>query len=344
MHLPDSGSALQFFTSRGRYRLCSLGVYFLLAKKADPMLHIRTPLILHPGLSSPTRRIWLKLENLQPSGSFKMRGMGLMCSLAAEQGKRRVICASGGNAGLATAVAATRLGLDACIVVPETTSPMTRQRIAAIGAEVIAHGSVWDQSNQLALELAEDPDSQYVPAFDHPILWQGHSSMVDEILEDCPQVDTLVASVGGGGLLAGLLTGLKRHGRTDCRIVACETQGAASFAAALAAGHPVQLDEVKTVASTLAARQVALGPVQMIAEFQHRSVVLSDAEAIMGVVRYADDLRQLVEPSCGVSLAVAYLDHPALAEARDVVIVVCGGVSISAQQVVDWQVPAAPHQ
>ena len=300
------------------------------------MLHIRTPLILHPGLSSPARRIWLKLENLQPSGSFKLRGMGLLCSQAAAQGKTRVVCPSGGNAGFATAVAAVSLGLQACIVVPHTTPESTRARIRETGAEVIVHGKVWDEDHQRAMELAQGADTEFVPAFDHPVLWQGHSTMVDEILEDCPQVDALVTSVGGGGLLAGLLTGLIRHRRMDCRIVACETRGAASFAAAMAAGHPVRLPRIDTVATSLGASEVAAWPVQHILDFPHECVVLGDEEAIMGVVRYANDCRQLVEPACGVSLAIAYLDHPAIAQAHDVVIVVCGGVSITPALVAGW--------
>ena len=300
------------------------------------MLHIRTPLILHPGLSSPARRIWLKLENLQPSGSFKLRGMGLLCSQAAAQGKTRVVCPSGGNAGFATAVAAVSLGLQACIVVPHTTPESTRARIRETGAEVIVHGKVWDEANQRAMELAQGADTEYVPAFNHPVLWQGHSTMVDEILEDCPQVDALVTSVGGGGLLAGLLTGLIRHRRMDCRIVACETRGAASFAAAMAAGDPVRLPRIDTVATSLGASEVAAWPVRHILDFPHECVVLGDEEAIMGVVRYANDCRQLVEPACGVSLAIAYLDHPAIAQAHDVVIVVCGGVSITPALVAGW--------
>ncbi|MHC8353702.1 pyridoxal-phosphate dependent enzyme [Pseudomonas sp. LB3P81] len=300
------------------------------------MLHIRTPLILHPGLSTPTRRIWLKLENLQPSGSFKLRGMGLLCSQAKAEGKRKVVCPSGGNAGFATAVAAASLGLQACIVVPHTTPESTRARIRKTGAEVIVHGKVWDDANQRAKELSQGADTEYVPAFDHPVLWEGHSTMIDEILEDCPQVDTLVTSVGGGGLLAGLLTGLIRHGRMDCRIVTCETAGAASFSAAIKAGHPVRLSRIDTVATSLGAAQVADWPVQHILDFPHQCVVLGDDEAIMGVVRYANDLRQLVEPACGVSLAIGYLDHPAIADAHDVVIVVCGGVSINAQLVAGW--------
>ena len=302
------------------------------------MLHIRTPLILHPGLSTPDRRIWLKMENLQPSGSFKMRGMGRLCTYAAEQGMKSVVCPSGGNAGLAAAMAAISLGLEALIIVPVTTPEATRQRITRTGAQVRVHGQAWDESNQLALQLAEDPQTQYVPAFDHPLLWEGHSTMIDEILEDCPQVDTLITSVGGGGLLAGILTGLERHQRTDCRIIACETEGAASFAAAVAAGHPVKLSQIKTIANSLAASQVAAWPVEHIRRFPHDCVVLSDDAAINGVVRFAEDMRQLVEPACGVSLAVAYQHNPVIAEARDVVIVVCGGVSVSAQTVSNWQV------
>jgi L-serine/L-threonine ammonia-lyase len=300
------------------------------------MLHIKTPLILHLGLSTPTRRIWLKMENLQPSGSFKLRGMGFLCSQAKAQGKRRVVCPSGGNAGFATAIAAASLGLSACIVVPHTTPESTRARIRKTGAEVIVHGKVWDEANQRAKELSQDADTEYVPAFDHPVLWEGHSTLVDEVLEVCPQMDAMVTSVGGGGLLAGILTGLIRHGRTDCRIIACETEGAASFAAAMKAGHPIRLPRIDTVATSLGAAKVAPWPVQHLRDFPHQCVVLSDEDAIMGVVRFASDLRQLVEPACGVSLAVAYLDHPAIADAHDVVIVVCGGVSVSAQLVAGW--------
>jgi L-serine/L-threonine ammonia-lyase len=300
------------------------------------MLHIKTPLILHWGLSTPTRRIWLKMENLQPSGSFKLRGMGLLCSQAKAQGKHRVVCPSGGNAGFATAIAAASLGLSACILVPHTTPETTRARIRKTGAEVIVHGKVWDEANQRARQLSQDADTEYVPAFDHPVLWEGHSTLVDEVLEVCPQFDVMVTSVGGGGLLAGILTGLIRHGRTDCRIIACETEGAASFAAAVDAGHPVRLPRIDTVATSLGAAQVAAWPVQHIKEFAYQCVVLSDEDAIMGVVRFARDMRQLVEPACGVSLAVAYLDHRAIADAHDVVIVVCGGVSVSAQLVAGW--------
>src|SRR6202795_2266902 len=95
------------------------------------------------------------------------------------------------------------------------------------------------------------------------------STMIDEIVAVLPQVDAVVASVGGGGLLSGILTGLLRHGRTDCRVIACETAGAASFRAALDAGHPVKLDRIDSIAKSLAALQGASWPVDAIKQFPH---------------------------------------------------------------------------
>jgi len=303
-------------------------------------MHIQTPLILHPGLATPERRIWLKLDNLQPSGSFKLRGMGLLCTEAAEAGKTEVVCPSGGNAGLAAAFAAAKLGTACHIVVPQTTPAATRARIAALGARVTVHGEVWDQANALALEYARADHVAFIPAFDHPTLWRGHASLIDEILLELPSVDALVTAVGGGGLLAGLMVGLDRHDRRDVTLVGCETTGSASFAAAVAAGHPVTFPP-DTVCGSLAASVVAAWPVANITRFRWQSTVLTDAQALMGVVRCADDLRLLVEPACGVSLAVAYLDHPAIAAAKDVVVIVCGGASVSTALVEAWRAEAA---
>lgn len=301
-------------------------------------MHVKTPLILDHRLSTPTRRIWLKLDNLQPCGSFKLRGMGLLSMQAKAAGKTRLVCPSGGNAGLATAYAARTLGMQADIVVPTTTPQATRNRILETGATLTVHGDVWDESNQLALSMAAASNAEYVPAFDHPVLWEGHASMIDEIVEVLPEVDAIVTSVGGGGLLAGVLTGLLRHDRRDCRVIACETTGAASFRAALDAGHPVQIERIDSIAKSLGARQVAAWPVDAIQQFPHASVVLPDADAKAGVVRFADDHRQLVEPACGVSLAVVYGDHPAIRDAHDVVVIVCGGVSIDVETVAQWAV------
>ncbi|CAM2151269.1 L-serine/L-threonine ammonia-lyase [Pararobbsia alpina] len=304
-------------------------------------LHSRTPLVLHRELSTPEQRIWLKLENLQPCGSYKLRGIGALCQHAHLQGKRKLIAPSGGNAGIAAAYAGRELGMEVEVIVPTTTPEATRARIRALGADVMVFGEAWDQSNELALERSQADDAQYIPAFDHPVIWEGHSTLIDEIVEDLPTFDAVVASVGGGGLLSGLLIGLERYRRNDCRVIAVETDGAASFHAALEAGHPVNIGKITSVAKSLGALQVAQWPVDAIRQVPHASVVLSDAEAIAGTIRYADEARQLVEAACGVSLAVAYQHHACIEGARDVVVIVCGGVSISATQIAAWKAEQA---
>ncbi len=299
-------------------------------------LHLATPLIQHTGLSTPEQRVWLKLENLQPGGSFKMRGIGALCEQAYAQGKRRVVAPSGGNAGIAAATAARALGMQAQVVVPVTTPEFTCQRIRGLGAEVIVHGATWNEANQLALRHCAEDGAVYVPAFDHPAIWDGHSTMIDEIVAQLPQFDAIVASVGGGGLLAGVLVGLARHARHAVRVVAAETEGAASFAAALRAKRPVRIEAITSIAKSLGALEVAAWPVAAIQRFPHASVVLPDAQALAAVVRFADDYRQLVEPACGVSLALGYQHHASLEGARDVVIVVCGGVGVTPELVSQW--------
>lgn len=300
-------------------------------------LHIETPLVLHPTLSTLHRRVWLKLENLQPTGSFKARGIGALCSAAKKEGKTSVVCPSGGNAGLTAAYAARRLGLNAHIVVPDTTPPLTRELILAQQADLIVHGHVWDESNEFALTLAQQKDAAYVSAFDHPVIWEGHSTLVDEVLRDVPHADAFVVSVGGGGLLGGVIRGLQRHSRTDCHLVAVETEGAASFRAAIDAGEPVSISEISTLATTLGARKVAKWPLEQANRFRLTSIVLSDEAAVQGVFDFARDMRMLVEPACGVSLSAVYSAHPSLQNAHDVVIVVCGGVGVNMDLMDQWR-------
>ena len=152
------------------------------------------------------------MECYQPVGSFKIRGIGLLCERAAAEGKRRFVSSSGGNAGFAATYAARELGLTATVVVPSTTPDATRDLLSLYGANVIVQGDVWDVADLRARELASAPDAAYVPPFDHPTLWEGHSSMVDEMAQAGRKPDVVIVSVGGGGLMCGVLEGLHRNG------------------------------------------------------------------------------------------------------------------------------------
>lgn len=303
-------------------------------------LHIETPLQQHRQLSAAGgREVWLKIENLQPSGSFKLRGIGLLCQRAVAAGATHLVCPSGGNAGFAAAVAGVALAVRTTVVVPSTTAASVVDAIAAIGATVVIHGDVWDAANAEALRLCAQPGVVYIPPFDHPAIWEGNATIIDEAVHQLAQMqtrahkpldrfDAVICSVGGGGLLCGVLEGLHRNGLAQVPVLAVETVGAASYAAALAAGAPVRLDAITSVATSLGARQVAQAAVDWRLRHAITSVVVSDAEAVDACLRFAADLRMLVEPACGAALAVAYLDMSVLQHFRRPLFIVCGGIGV----------------
>ncbi|NXP05781.1 SDSL protein, partial [Thinocorus orbignyianus] len=300
--------------------------------------HIISPLLESLPLSKAAgTKVYMKLENVQPSGSFKIRGIGHFCREAARKGCQHFVCSSGGNAGLAAAYAAKKLGIPATVVVPSTTGPSTIHKLQELGAEV----EVWDEANRRALELAKTEGWVSVHPFDHPLVWEGHASLVRELkdsLETKP--DAIVLAVGGGGLLAGVVAGLHQVGWQDVPIVAAETWGAHSFHAALAAGRLVTLPDITSVAKCLGAKTVAARALECAQECQVISQVVEDTEAVRAVERFLDEERMLVQPACGATLALLYAGR--LQRLRDegrlhdplasVVVVVCGGGGIQTAQ------------
>jgi L-serine/L-threonine ammonia-lyase len=148
--------------------------------------------------------------------------------------------------------------------------------------------------------------------------------------------DAIVLSVGGGGLLAGIAEGLHRNGWDDIPIIAVETEGAASFHQAVKAGHPVQLAEITSIATSLGAKRVCEKSVQWAKKHPIRSVLVSDQSALSACERFLADHRILVEPACGASLALAYERRPELEEFATVLIVVCGGATATIDQIREW--------
>lgn len=306
------------------------------------MLHIATPLLGHAGLSAALgKQVMLKMENLQPSGSFKLRGIGLLCQRAASAGARHFVCPSGGNAGFAAAVAGAALGVRTTILVPRSTAESVRRKIADFGADVLVHGAVWDETNQEALRMCEAPGSVYVPPFDHPDIWDGNATLIDEAVAQCradgTDFDVAICAVGGGGLLCGVLEGLHRNGLPGVPVIAAETAGAASLHAAIAAGEVVTLPAIQTIATSLAARRVAQQAFDWTRRHDVRSVTVSDAQTINACRRFADDMRTLVEPACGAALAVIYQDLPILKDFRKPLVVICGGIGVDLAKLEDWK-------
>jgi L-serine/L-threonine ammonia-lyase len=299
-------------------------------------LHIETPLLQSRALpSQPGQRIWLKMDALQPSGSFKLRGIGHACETYAQRGARRFVSSSGGNAGIAAAYAGRALGLPVLVVVPESTSARARELIAREGAQIEVHGASFQEANAHAQALLQ-PDDAFIHPFDDPLLWEGHASMIDEVARAGVRPDAVVLSVGGGGLLCGVVEGLRRNGMGSVPVLAVETEGADSYTQSIAARRLVELPRIASIATSLGARRVSEQAFALAAEHAIRPVVVSDHDAVDACLRFMDDHRIVVEPACGASLALAYGMHPALAQYREVLVIACGGVTATVAQLQAW--------
>jgi len=214
-------------------------------------LHIETPLIESRSLGLPTgHSVWLKLDALQPPGSFKIRGIGTACEEHLRARARRLVSSSGGNAGLAVAYAGRKLSLPVTVVVPRSTSARARQLLRVEGAEVIVDGPSWQEANVLALSLLAAGDA-FIHPFDDPLLWRGHATLIDGIARCGPLPDAVVVAVGGGGLLAGVIEGLRRNRLGDIPVIAVETAGAEALHRSLRAGRIVELAEITSIATSL---------------------------------------------------------------------------------------------
>ncbi|XP_032024484.1 serine dehydratase-like [Hylobates moloch] len=309
--------------------------------KQEPF-HVVTPLLESWALSQVAGMpIFLKCENVQPSGSFKIRGIGHFCQEMAKKGCRHLVCSSGGNAGIAAAYVARKLGIPATIVLPESTSLQVVRRLQGEGADVQLTGKVWDEANLRAQELAKRDGWVNVHPFDHPLIWKGNASLVQElkaVLRTPP--GALVLAVGGGGLLAGVVAGLLEVGWQHVPIVAMETHGAHCFNAAITAGKLVTLPDITSVAKSLGAKTVASRALECMRMCKIHSEVVEDAEAVSAVQQLLDDERMLVEPACGAALAAVYSGLLRRLQAKgclppslpSVVVIVCGGNNINSRE------------
>mmetsp|Transcript_5991 Transcript_5991/g.12547 ORF Transcript_5991/g.12547 Transcript_5991/m.12547 type:complete len:401 (-) Transcript_5991:425-1627(-) len=324
-------------------------------------LYERTPLIYSSSLTElcgGNNPVYLKLDCLQPSGSFKDRGMGHLCATLAKRGVRRLVSSSGGNAGLAASTVGRKMGMDISVIVPETTKSIVLARLRDLGAEVTVHGKNWNEADILAREIVSQSggDSQYyVSPYDDPLLWTGHSTAMEEILEDLrargKKLGCIVASVGGGGLLCGIFEGLAQDGSPDASaaaVIACETNGAAGFDAARRAGRPVTLAGITSVATSLGALEVTESALERASAHEAgggrvAQSVCTDAEAIGACVGIAADHRLLVEPACGAALAAVYSDRlregtlAGLEEGTALVVEVCGGSGVDLSLLEGWR-------
>lgn len=301
-------------------------------------LYIKTPLIESLELSEIIQgQVYLKMEAFQPSGSFKNRGIGFVCSHYAEIKKAKCfVSSSGGNAGLAVAYSGRLLSVPVKVVIPRSSPQMMVEKIQREGAQVTIYGEDWNAADVLARQLAMESNHFYISPFDHPLIWKGHASLVHEIKESGVKPDAIVVAVGGGGLLCGVIQGLQEVGWIDVPVFTSETEGAASFAISVKEGKLVTLDAIKTVATSLGAKTVtkqALEWNKIHPIFPH---VISDRQAVKACMQFADQHRILVEPACGAALSLIYERKIDSNKHKKIVVIVCGGSGVTRDLMQEW--------
>lgn len=213
---------------------------------------VRTPLLPAPWLSDELGvEVRLKCENLQRTGSFKMRGAyNTIAQLPEAQRQRGVITYSSGNHGQAVALAAKMFGIKAVIVMPTTAPQIKVEGARGFGAEVVLEGTTSTHRYERAVQLIEQHGYVMIPPFDHPHIIAGQGTVGIEILEDWPEVDAVFAPIGGGGLASGIATYIKNT-KPECRVIGVEPEAADAMYQSVQAHHPVTIEPKPTIADGL---------------------------------------------------------------------------------------------
>jgi threonine dehydratase len=271
------------------------------------------------------RRLRLKLENQQVTGSFKARGVfNNLLQLGPAQRERGVVAASGGNHGAALAYGAWRLGVPATIFLPERASEDRVARIAAWGARVVKHGSAWDDAHAEAVAHAAETGQAYIHPFDAEHTIEGQGTLGLELLDDVPGLDCVLIAIGGGGLIAGVAGAIKQV-RPDVRIIGVEPVGAASMLRAVEAGAVVALPEIRTIADTLAPRAVCDRTLALTRRYVDQ-IALVDDRAMVAAMRWLwAECNQLVEPAGAAVIAALQCGAVNIGDHNHPVALICGG-------------------
>lgn len=222
------------------------------ARRAIARIAVETPVVRAPELSAASgAHVWLKLENLQVTGSFKLRGAAnKMLSLSTRQRERGVVTCSSGNHGRAVAYVADMLDIPATVCVPEWVDPTKLRAIRRHRAETILYGSSYDEAEERSYQIQRERGLAYVHPFDDSQIIAGQGTIGLELLEQVPMLDTVVVPLSGGGLISGIALALKRE-EPLMRIVAVSASNARVMHESLEAGHPIAFPEAETIASAL---------------------------------------------------------------------------------------------
>jgi threonine dehydratase len=302
------------------------------ARRAIEAIVDQTPVLFAAEISETMgAEVWLKLENMQRTGSFKVRGAAnRMLSLSREQQSAGVVTCSSGNHGKAVAYVASRLGIDATVCVPEWVDPTKLDAIQRYGARTVLHGSTYDEAEEKSFQIEREQRLTYVHPFDDPRVIAGQGTIALELHEQVPQADTLIVPLSGGGLIAGIALGAKAV-HPGIRIVAVSAERARVMYESLQAGRPIEYPEEDTVARALS------GGIGLDNRHSFRLVrdhvdeyVLVTEEEIRAAMRHAAlDLKQIVEGGGAVGIAAVRSGKVASTGGAMAIVVSGGNIDLS---------------
>ena len=283
----------------------------------------KTDLIHSDFFSKMTgNHVFLKPENMQVTGAYKVRGAYYkISSLASDQQKTGLVTSSAGNHAQGVAYAAQQRGLPATIVMPDTTPLMKVNNTKSYGAEVILHGSIYDDAYRFACELAKEKGYTFIQPFNDLDIAAGQGTIGYEILQDLPDVDAILVPIGGGGLAAGIAT-ISKLLNPKIKVIGIEPQGAAAMHASLQAGRIVSLDKVETIADGVAVRTPGDIVFPYVQKHLDKIILIDDNELIDAFLDMTESHKMIVE-NAGL-LSVAALKHLNMKN-KNVVSVLSGG-------------------
>jgi threonine dehydratase len=270
--------------------------------------------VVHPTPMEPSRALsslagataYLKCENLQRTGAFKIRGAYNRLSMMSDDERARgVVCASAGNHAQGVALAAGLLGVRATVFMPEGAALPKVEATGGYGATVRLEGSIYDEAAEAADAFSEETGAVMVHPFDHIDVIAGQGTVGLEILDALPEVGTVLVPIGGGGLIAGIAAALKQS-KPSVRVVGVEPEGAKAMKTALEEGHVVTLPELHTVADGLAAKEVSELTLAHAQKFVDEVVTVTDDDIAEALLLLLERAKLLVEPS-GAAAAAAVL-------------------------------------
>ncbi len=270
-------------------------------------------------------QVYLKAENLQKTGSFKIRGAyNKISSLSPEEKERGVVAASAGNHAQGVAYAASEQGIDSLIVMPERTPIAKITATENYGARVVLHGEDYDEAYQEARRQQEETGGVFVHAFDDIQIITGQATVGWEIMRQLPQVDTILAPVGGGGLISGISLVAKKM-NPQVRVVGVEVRGAASMGPSWEKGEVVALDSVCTIADGIAVKKPAPLTLEFCRRHVDAMVVVEEEEVANAILLLLERAKMTVEGAGAVTLAALLNGQVSVSEEEKAVAVLSGG-------------------